>query len=205
MSQRTGRISAVLLGAGESRRMGRNKLILPWGKRTVFEHCLDVLLRSEVREVIVVLGRRKGELEAQIKRYLSVPRRVKVVVNPDSREGMSSSLRVGLRSVHPASRGVLIALGDQPLLRARTINALIHAFIRGREKIAVPFYHDRRGNPVLFGRSHIRDLLGMRGDRGGRSILEAHPEKILRVRTRSEGVIRDIDTWKEYRELKNRA
>jgi molybdenum cofactor cytidylyltransferase len=185
--------------------MGRNKLILPWGKRTVFEHCLDVLLRSEVEEVVVVLGRRKGELEALIKRYLSFTKRVRVVVNPDSREGMSSSIRVGLRSVHPASRGVLIALGDQPLLRARTINALIHAFIRGKEKIAVPFYHNKRGNPVLFGRAYIRDLLTMRGDRGGRSILEAHPEEILRVRTRSEGIVRDIDTWREYGKLKKRA
>ena len=205
MSEKTMRISAVLLGAGESRRMGRDKLILPWGKRTVFEHCLDILLLSRVREVIVVLGRRKKALEPLVREQSSFSKRVKVVYNRAFRHGMSSSIRVGLRAMDPASEGVLIALGDQPLLRTRTINALILGFCKGKGKIAVPFYQGKRGNPVLFGREYIGDLLGMRGDRGGRSILETHPEDILRIRTRSEGVIRDIDTGREYRKLKIRT
>jgi molybdenum cofactor cytidylyltransferase len=196
-------ISAILLGAGESKRMGRDKLMLPWGKKTVLEHCLETLLRSEIGEVIVVLRGGSIELEDRIKRYSTFMRkRIKVVANPAYRRGMSSSIRKGLRFVDPGSAGVLIALGDQPLLKANTINALIHAFIHGKRKIAIPFYHNKRGNPVLFDREYIRGLMRLRGDTGGRSIIENHPDEVLRVRTRSEAVVRDIDTWGEYRRLK---
>jgi molybdenum cofactor cytidylyltransferase len=193
------RISAILLGAGESKRMGRDKLILPWGKKTVLEHCLEVLLRSETREVVVVVRSRSEEFEDRINRYPAFMRKkIKVVMNADYREGMSSSIRKGLRFVDSGSAGVLIALGDQPLLKANTINALIHAFIHGKRKIAIPFYHHKRGNPALFDRGYIRGLMRLRGDTGGRAIIENHPDEVLRVRTRSEAVIRDIDTWGEY-------
>ena len=196
-------VSAVLLGAGESKRMGRDKLVLPWGKRTVLEHCLDVLLRSEIREVVVVVRSRSENFEDWISKYPAFMReKIKVVVNLDYPEGMSSSIRKGLKSVDPGSAGVLIALGDQPLLKSNTINGLIHAFIHGKRKIAIPYYHNKRGNPVLFDRGFIRGLMRLRGDTGGRSIIENHPVEVLRVRTRSEAVIRDIDTWGEYRRLK---
>jgi molybdenum cofactor cytidylyltransferase len=196
-------VSAILLGAGESKRMGRDKLMLPWGKRTVLEHCLEVLLRSETREVVVVVRSRSEGFEDRINTYPAFMRKkIKWVVNSDYPEGMSSSIRKGLKSIHSKSEGVLIALGDQPLLKVNTINSLIHAFLRGKRKIAIPFYHNQRGNPVLFGRGYIRGLMRLRGDTGGRSIIENHPEEVVRVRTRSEAVIRDIDTWGEYGRLK---
>jgi molybdenum cofactor cytidylyltransferase len=198
-------ISAILLGAGESKRMGRDKLMLPWGKKTVFEHCLEVLLRSEVREVVVVVRSPDEEFEDRTNRHPAfVRKKIKVVVNSDPHGGMSSSIRKGLRSLHPGSAGILIALGDQPLLKGSTINALIHAFNRGKKKIAIPFYHKRRGNPVLFDRAYIKGLMRLRGDRGGRSIIENHPDEVVRVRTRSEAVIRDIDTWEEYKEAQRK-
>ena len=196
-------VSAILLGAGESKRMGRDKLVLPWGKKTVLSHCLEILLRSKTREVVVVARSRNEELEEKINAYPAFMRKkIKVVVNPDYPGGMSSSIRMGLKSLDSKTEGVLIALGDQPLLKASTINALIGAFLRRKRKIAVPFYHNQRGNPVLFGRGYIRDLMRLRGDTGGRAIIENHPEEIVRVRTRSEAVIRDMDTWGEYKRLK---
>jgi molybdenum cofactor cytidylyltransferase len=198
-------VSAILLGAGESKRMGRDKLMLPWGKGTVLEHCLEVLLRSETREVVVVVRSRSEEFEDRINKYPAFMRKkIKVVVNPDYLEGMSSSIRKGLRFVDPGSSGVLIALGDQPLLKANTINALIHAFIHGKRKIAIPFYHNKRGNPVLFDRGYIRGLKRVRGDTGGRSIIENHPDEVVRVRIRSEAVVRDIDTWGEYEKAQDK-
>jgi molybdenum cofactor cytidylyltransferase len=196
-------VSTILLGAGESKRMGRDKLMLPWGKKTVLDHCLEVLLRSETREVVVVVRSRSEEFEERIDTYPAFMRKkIKVVVNSDYPGGMSSSIRKGLKSIHPKSEGVLIALGDQPLLKTTTVNALIHAFLHGKGKIAIPFYHNARGNPVLFGRGYIRSLMRLRGDTGGRSIIETHAEEVVRVRTRSEAVIRDIDTWGKYRRLK---
>jgi molybdenum cofactor cytidylyltransferase len=196
-------VSAILLGAGESKRMGRDKLMLPWGDNTVFDHCLQVLLRSETREVVVVVRSQSEEFEERMNTYPAFMRKkIKVVSNPDSSGGMSGSIRKGLKSIHSKSEGVLIVLGDQPLLKTNTINALIRAFLHGKGKIAIPFYHHKRGNPVLFGRGYIRSLMRLRGDTGGRSIIETHPGEVVRVRTRSEAVIRDMDTWGEYERLK---
>ncbi|RPJ03877.1 MAG: hypothetical protein EHM36_11620, partial [Deltaproteobacteria bacterium] len=105
----------------------------------------------------------------------------------------------------PEVQGFVIALGDQPLLKKRTINALIHAFDPGEGEIVVPSYRGRKGNPVLFDRAYRKELLKLAGDVGGRTVIDRHPERIVRVRTRSEAVVRDIDTWKEYRRLKARA
>ncbi len=115
-------ISAILLGAGESKRMGVNKLSLPWGRKTVLEHCVKTLLRSEVQELVVVLGIRNKRVK-----NLFQGRKVKVIINPYSNRGMSTSIQRGLQVIHPGCHGVLIALGDQPHLKTRTINVLIQA------------------------------------------------------------------------------
>ncbi|MGD0917936.1 MAG: molybdenum cofactor cytidylyltransferase [Thermodesulfobacteriota bacterium] len=186
-------ISAILLGAGASKRMGVDKLSLPWGRKTVLEHCFETLLRSKVQELVIVLGvRNKG------KRNLFRGREVKVVTNPHSEGGMSTSIRMGLRAVHLNSHGILIALGDQPLLRTRTINALIGAFAQEKGKIIVPSFRGRKGHPVIFHKRYKKELLRLRGDVGGRSVIERHPEEVRLVRTKSEGVVKDIDTWGDY-------
>jgi len=187
------RVSAILLGAGESKRMGVNKLFLPWGKKTVFEHCLDILLRSNVKEVVVVVNHRTKRMM----RFRG--RRVKVILNPHYREGMSASIRRGIRATDPNSQGILIALGDQPLLQTRTINALIRAFSQKRGGIVLPSYRGRGGHPVLFDRCYEKMLLSLQGDVGGKSIIERDPGNVIRVQTKSEAVVKDIDTWKDYK------
>lgn len=194
------KVSAILLGAGESKRMGRDKLSLPWGKKALLEHCLDTLLKSKVREVILVLSHWIPWLKNRRNEA-----RIKVVLNPRYRGGMSTSIRKGLRALDYRSRGVLIALGDHPRLKARTINVLIQAFARGKGKIVVPSFQRKMGHPVIFHRQYERELRRLKGDVGGRSVIERHPQEVRKVRVRSEGVLRDIDTWKDYeRELKGR-
>jgi molybdenum cofactor cytidylyltransferase len=192
-------VSGILLGAGESKRMGRNKLLLSWGKGTIFDRCLQILLRSHLDEVVAVLNPKSPEVRNRIERLPEVlKKRVRIILNPGFQQGMSSSIRLGLRQIHPASDGALFALGDQPLLRAGTINALIHVFDGDQNKIVVPFYQGRRGNPVLFGRTYFKELMETRGDSGGRLILEHHPDQVIRYRTQSRAVLVDIDTWEEY-------
>jgi molybdenum cofactor cytidylyltransferase len=186
-------ISAILLGAGESKRMGVDKLSLPWGRKTVIEHCFETLLQSEVLEIVVVLGiRNKGV------KNLFQGRKVKVVLNPHSKRGMSTSIREGLRAIRPSSPGILIALGDQPLLKTRTINALVRAFDRGEEGIIIPSFQGRKGHPVIFHKRYRKELLNLRGDLGGRTIVERHPEDVRVVPIKSEGVVKDVDTWQDY-------
>jgi molybdenum cofactor cytidylyltransferase len=188
------KISAVLLGAGGSKRMGIDKLSLPWGRKTILEHCFETLWRSKVEEVTIVLGVRNK----RIKNLFKGPR-VKIIVNPHSEKGMSTSIRKGLRTIHSDSHGILIALGDQPFLKTRTINALIHAFNQGEKGIIVPSFRGRMGHPVIFHRKYKRELLNLKGDVGGKSILERHPQDVRRVSIKSEGVVKDIDKWQDYR------
>ena len=190
------KISAILLGAGESKRMGKNKLFLSWGKRTILGHCLQALLRSMVKEVVIVLNDQMKELDHRLDK-----KKVKVVVNPDYKNGMSTSIRCGLKALDPNSDGILIALGDQPFLKTRTINALIEVFGRAEGKIIVPSFRGRRGHPVIFDRKYEEELLRLRGDAGGKTIMMKHPEDVHIVPVKSEGVIRDIDIWEDYLSL----
>jgi molybdenum cofactor cytidylyltransferase len=193
-------VSAILLGAGESRRMGVNKLFLPWGKKKVLEHCVDTLLRSKVKEVIVVLNDRGKGIRNQFeKKSVFVGEKLKWVMNPHYKKGMSTSIRRGIQVLDPSSHGILIALGDQPFLKTRTINALIQAFQKGRRGIVLPAFRGKRGHPVIFDRKYEKDLLTLKGDRGGRSIIQRYPKCVLEVQVKSGGVIKDMDTWKDYK------
>jgi molybdenum cofactor cytidylyltransferase len=188
------KVSAILLGAGESKRMGANKLALPWGKKTVFEHCLETLLRSDVSEVVVVLGKKTEDMRCPLERTGA-----KVIVNPFYRRGMSTSIRKGIRTIDPGSEGILIALGDQPFLKTATINALIRAFTRGKQTIIVPSFQGQKGHPVIFHRKYERELLRLKGDVGARSILQRYPGDVRCLRVRAKGVVKDIDTRDDYR------
>jgi molybdenum cofactor cytidylyltransferase len=191
------KVSAILLGAGESKRMGVDKLSLPYGRKMVLEHCLEVLLRSKVREVIVVLGGGVKKVSHPLR-----GRMTKVVMNPHYKRGMSSSIQRGIQAVDPESQGVLIALGDQPLLKTRTIDALIRSFAKEDKGIVVPCFRGRRGHPVIFHKRYREDLLKLKGDVGGREIVERYPEDVLVVHVKSEGIVKDIDTWKDYKKVK---
>ena len=94
-------ISAVLLGAGESKRMGVNKLLLPWRRKTVLEHCFETLHQSKVQEVVIVLNIRNKEIV-----NLFQGLKVKIIVNPYSKKGMSISIRKGLKAIPPSSDGM---------------------------------------------------------------------------------------------------
>ena len=174
--------------------MGVDKLSLPWGKRTLLEHCLGTLLRSKIKEVIVVLNdRTKGRippLQGQ---------KVKIVINPNYKKGMSTSIRRGLQAVDPKSQGILIAMGDQPLLKTKTINALIQTFEEGKGDIIIPNYRGRQGHPVLFHRKFEKAFKEIKGDVGGRSIIKKYHKSVREVRVRSEGVVKDIDLWEDYK------
>jgi len=174
--------------------MGTNKLSLPWGRKTVLERCLRVLLSSQVDKVWVVLNKQTWELGQRFRGP-----RVKLVHNPQSKKGMSTSIRKGIQAMGQKSRAVLIALGDHPLLNANTINALIRAYVEKKGTIIVPVFRGKRGHPVLFDRRYEKELLKLKKDVGARALLEKHRKEVYEVNSKSEGVVVDIDTWEEYR------
>jgi molybdenum cofactor cytidylyltransferase len=186
-------LSAILLAAGESKRMGELKQLMPLGGSTTIEQAINNLLASAVDEVIVVLGHKAEEIKRVI-----VARPVKITVNPNYQQGMSTSIIAGLKLVDPKAQAVMLALGDQPLVDSQTINRLVDEFRKSDKDIALPTYKGKRGNPVIFAIRYKPELLKLKGDIGGREIVKRHPQDVLEVAVSSEGVISDIDTREDY-------
>ena len=187
------KISAILLAAGESKRMGQPKQLMPFGETTILEQAVDNLINSTVSETIVVLGHRAEEVMNVI---TSKP--VKIVINPDYQQGMSTSIIAGLDLVDSGTRAVMIALGDQPFVDSQTINSIIEAFVVSDKGIAIPVYQGRRGHPVIFAIWYKGELLRLKGDIGGREIIDQHPDDVLEVAVSCKGVSVDIDTVDSY-------
>ena len=186
-------ISVILLAAGESKRMGNLKQLMPFGRSTIMEQPIDALLGSAVDEVIVVVGHRSEEV---IKTIGTRP--VKLAVNPDYMQGMSTSIVAGIKLIDRKSGAVMLAFGDQPFIDSRTVNRLIKEFRNCDKGIAIPTYQGRRGHPIIFDIKYKKSLLALTGDIGGRQILHDHPGDILEVAVNSEGVTIDIDTIDDY-------
>ncbi len=189
-------VSAILLAAGEAKRIGRPKLLMPFGGGTVLERTLDNLLTSKVDEVIVVLGPRAGVIKQVI-----ADRQVKVVVNPDYHLGMSTSLITGLSLVDDRAQRIMIALADQPLIYGETYDRLIEASLSCDKGIIIPVYQGRRGNPIIFSAKYKQELFKLKGDVGGRQIVRQYPDDILEVAVHSEGINLDINTMYDYLRL----
>ncbi len=188
------RIGALVLAAGDSRRMGRNKQMLPYGESTVIETILRVLQKSPVDGVTVVLGRSWEEVWGAIDGL-----DVEMFVNPRPENGMLSSVQWGLAQMRGDLDGFLIVLGDQPQIRAETVAALIKAAERHPKSIFVPTYQGRRGHPVLFRASLKRAILDLPLTSGLNRLLAEHPEQIQEVEVDSDTVLKDIDTPEDYR------
>jgi molybdenum cofactor cytidylyltransferase len=186
-------LSAILLAAGESKRMGEPKQLMPLGKHTLLEQAIDNLLNSPVDETIVVVGHKAEEITRAI-----ATKPVKIMFNPNYQQGMSTSIVAGLILVDPASQAVMLALGDQPLVESRTINQLIDAFNSHGKGIAVPTHRGKRGHPIIFNIKYKAELLELEGDIGGREIIKNHPDDVLEVAVDSTGVITDINTQEDY-------
>ncbi len=184
-----GPVSAILLAAGKSSRMGKLKQLMPLGNSTILEQTLDNLLGSKAAEVIVVLGYKAEEVTKRLS-----GRPVKVVVNPLYRKGMSTSIAAGLKFVDSQAQAVMLVLGDQPYIDSPTINRLIDAFGSDKKGIAIPTHRGQRGHPLIFNKNYQKQLYSLSGDIGGREIIKEHPDDVLEVPVDCEGIVIDIDT-----------
>ena len=192
------KVSAIVLAAGESKRMaGRNKLLLPLEEKTIVECAVDAILEARVDDVIVVLGHEAAAIQKVLQK-----RALRFTFNPNFRGGMASSIQAGVVALAPSAQTVMIALADQPLITTADINFLIAEFARATEKsIGVPTFNGQRGNPVLFDLRYREELLALQGEVGGKSILARHPEAILEVALPAGNILVDADTPEAYARL----
>jgi cysteine desulfurase/selenocysteine lyase len=185
------RIAAVVLAAGQSRRMGSsNKLLCEIDGKPLVRSVVEAAVGSASNEVIVVTGH-----EASAVRHAISDLPVNTLFNPDYPSGMASSLVCAIAAIPPGIDAVVILLGDMPLVSSALINQLIGAFdpATGKE-IVVPMVNGQRGNPVLFGRRHFPELLLLQGDKGARQLLEIYSANITTIEGKDNAALLDIDT-----------
>ena len=203
--------AAIILAAGSSSRMGggRHKLLLPLHDRSVLAHVLDAVLASQARPVVLVLGHQAQVVREHIASSTTHPD-LNIIENSDYLQGMSTSMRLGIQTLQAADYtkssdervdSILVLLGDQPLITAQDIDALIVAYRTTGKRIIAPTYEGKRGNPILFDASLFPELLGVTGDEGGRSVLERHRDEIATVEMGNPLANIDVDTWEAYQRV----
>jgi molybdenum cofactor cytidylyltransferase len=181
--------------------MGRNKLLAELDGVPLVTHAVDAAISAGLHAVWVVTGH-----EAASVREALTARALRFVHNPDFERGLASSLRAGLLAIGSDVDGVLVLLGDMPLVRAADIRRLIDAFDRAERKlICVPEHAGRRGNPVLWPTGERVALMLLEGDVGGRELLRAREDRVLRVPIEHAGVLTDVDTQAALSAVATRA
>ena len=184
------RIAALLLAAGQSSRMGSNKLLAEVDGRPMVARVAQRLLSSHARPIVAVLGNEAARVDAALGK-LPLER----VRNPAFAEGLSSSLKTGLAALPADIDGVIVCLGDMPLVAGRDLDRLIAAFnpLEGRA-IVVPTRHGKRGNPVLWAKRFIPEMAELAGDVGAKHLIGEHAELVAEIEMDTDGVLIDIDT-----------
>jgi molybdenum cofactor cytidylyltransferase len=188
---RTPKIAALLMAAGQSRRMGaQNKLLAEVNGSPMVRQALNQITDSDARPIAIVLGHEPEKIRACLANS-----DVTFVENLDFEQGLSTSLKRGLDSLPDDIDGVIVCLGDMPRVTADEINRLIAAFnpLEGRA-ICVPTYLGKRGNPVLWAHSFFEEMSCLQGDVGARHLIGEYSDVVVEIEMEADGVLLDIDT-----------
>ena len=189
-------VSAVLLAAGSSKRMGRPKQLLSLGGRPAIVRCLESIRGASINDIIVVVGPTGDEIVKAIEAFPAT-----IVRNETPDADMSESVRIGLKSVNDASSGVFVCLADHPLVKAETFISMCLCHAERPGAIVVPVYRGRKGHPPLLPRGILAEIetVPTLSDLIGR-----HSEKVYRLEVSDEGVVLDMDTWEDYQRILDR-
>ena len=193
-------IWAVILAAGESRRMGTQKLLLPFGQATVVEAVVRTALASRADRALAVLGADRDAVRLKLEPY-----GVDFTVNEDFVRGMLSSVQAGFKALPAEAEAAVVMLGDQPFLPARVVDAVIEAFRQSGKGIVVPAFRGRRGHPVLVCLGYRGEILALDPAEGLRQLMRAHPDDVFEAEAGDANILRDLDVPEDYAdELKRR-
>ena len=190
-------IAAVILAAGQSIRMGRSKLELPWKTgQPIISHVVEIFLQGGASPVLVVTGGMRETIEASL-----MGMEVDFAYNPDyATGGMLSSIKVGLQVLETRKvEGALVSPADLPMLLPTTVRQLIQVWEDEAPSILAPSYKKRRGHPVLISRTEWEALQKLRGDQTLRDFLRQREGEISYLLVDDPGVLYDLDTPEDYR------
>jgi len=195
-----GGVSAILLAAGESRRMGQlNKLALLVNGVPLLQRTVLTLLQARLREVVVVVGHEQHSVHSMLD---GMP--VRIVSNDRYQEGQMTSVYCGMQALQEPCEGVMVCLADQPLLEPQDINLLVDHFLSKPAAVLVPTYQGQRGNPIILASQHRADILNGERNLGCKRFIEKNPDLVTTLEFDNDHVIFDLDTPEDYAQLKLR-
>ncbi len=189
-----GHVTAIILAAGGSSRMGKPKQLLEIGGKTLVSIVIKNILASIIDEIIIVTQPDLPLIEDN--EYPEIKR----IVNKDWQTGQSSSMKAGLNAVDEKTDAVMFFMADQPMVDEGIINRLITAFQETEKPIISPLYNGKKGAPVIFKRRLFDELNLIQGDRGGRDLLEVYPVEYMNIDMSLAAM--DVDTPEEYDKLR---
>ncbi len=195
------KIAALVLAAGQSKRMGRdNKLLLPYGQGTVLSHVLGQINQAGINDVYVITGHEKEIVEQEVKKCSGV-----AIYNDLYEEGLSTSVKAGIGALPKDIDAVMIILGDMPNISADILRKIMAAYnLAQGQSIIIPTHNGKRGNPILWDADFFGDFERLEGDMGAKILLNDYPEYITELETLSDAIFLDIDTIEAYEDLKKR-
>ena len=187
-------ISGVILAAGDSKRMGQPKMLLPWGSLTVIEHVVSTFLRAGIEDLVVITGGAHQQVAESLDRLS-----VRKIYNEEYAAGeMLSSLQWGIRHLGESTQAALIGLGDQPQVQESTIRAICKTYTESGSNLIVPSFERRRGHPWLVARSLWHELLTLQPTQSPRDFLNSHSAHIHYVDIDTPTILADLDTPDDY-------
>jgi len=186
-------IWAIILAAGESKRMGSPKMMLPYKGMTIIEKVIENALKSDVEKAVIVLGANKMEIMEVIGKYP-----VMHCYNDNYKQGMLSSVKCGFEFLPPDFRAAMVFLGDQPMAETSVMNLVIEAHYKSGKGIVIPVCNGKRGHPILIDNKYREEILSLDEPDGLRGLLRKHPDDLLEIETENESILKDIDTQEDY-------
>jgi molybdenum cofactor cytidylyltransferase len=187
-------IWAIILAAGESKRMGSPKMLLPFMGITMIENVIANVSGSKVDNIMVVLGADRDSIVKLIR-----TKAVNYCYNENYKDGMLSSVLCGFRNIPIGHSAVLVFQGDQPLITPNAINSVIEVYLSSGKGIVIPVYESKRGHPILIDRKYRNEIQKLNPAEGLRSLALKYSDDVLEVNTDIAGILRDFDTYDEYK------
>jgi molybdenum cofactor cytidylyltransferase len=192
----------MILAAGESSRMGRDKALLDYRGSTFLNHLISLFL-PRLSPVVVVLGHNAPAIRAAIAAEPAAESAdLRVVVNDRYKLGMLSSLQAGIRALPPGAPGALFTLVDHPAVQESTLDQLVEAFARGGAPLVIPRYQAKRGHPVAASRAILEEILALPAETSAKDVIHAHRSETRFLDVDDPGVVTDVDSPPEYEDLK---
>jgi len=189
-------ISAILLAAGQSKRMtDENKLIKKYKNIPLIKHAVGNILNSPIDELIIVLGYQKEVIQKIIEKN----KKIKLITNPNFKNGIASSIKKGLDQLKKETKVFFICLGDMPNVNKEIYSQLINASLSNKDKeIFVPYYKERQANPILFSKKMQDKIHRIEGDVGAKKIIADYEKKVFKLSTLDKGVITDFNNITDF-------